>query len=131
MIGGYLAERMTALNREKRASAIKFLTDLKDFHGIGARALNPKTKLDEFWKLETSELFAHLRKNSKILAAGNVRLIDADEEQIRARFEKAKDKLLPLEAQLIFTDRLIDQIVYRFYQLTEQEIQLVEEKIKH
>src|SRR5438034_11632818 len=35
----------------------------------------PKTKLDEFWKLEMSELFAHLRKNSKTLRAQNARFL--------------------------------------------------------
>src|SRR5439155_5007191 len=38
----FLAEQMTALNREKRAAAKQFLTDLKDFHGIDAHALKPK-----------------------------------------------------------------------------------------
>ena len=126
----FLAERMTSLNREKRAAAKQFLTDLKEFHGIDGRELNPKTKLDEFWKLETNELFAHLRKNSKTLGARNVRLKDTDEEKIRARFQKAKDTLLPLETQLTFTDRLIDQVVYQLYGLTEQEIRLLEEKLK-
>src|SRR5207249_4717244 len=59
----FLAERMMAMNAEKRTTAKQFLTDLKDFHGIEARALNPKTKLDEFWKLEPSDVFAHMRKN--------------------------------------------------------------------
>jgi hypothetical protein len=38
----------------------------------------------------------------------------------------AKDKLIPLESQIEFTDRLIDQIVYRLYGLTPEEIKLVE-----
>src|SRR5436309_1810763 len=86
----FLAERMTALNRDKSAAAKQFLTDLKDFHGIDAHALKPKTKLDEFWKLEAAEVFAHFRANK-------LSLKDSDEEKIRARFQKAKDKLLPLE----------------------------------
>jgi len=32
-----------------------------------------------------------------------------------------------LEAQIAFTDRLIDQVVYRLYGLTPEEITLVEE----
>jgi len=34
--------------------------------------------------------------------------------------------LLPLEAQIAFTDQLIDQIVYRLYGLTPDEIRIVE-----
>ena len=118
---------MTALNREKQVAAKQFLTDLKDFHGIDALALNPKTKLDQFWKLEAADVFVHLKKNFKILAAQNVRLTETDEEKIRARFQKAKEKLVPLEAQITFTDELIDGIVYRVYGLTKEEIRLVKE----
>jgi len=122
----FLAERMTALNRDKSAAAKQFLTDLKDFHGIDAHALTPKTKLDQFWKLEAAELFGHLKKNVKALAGQNVRLNDTDEEKIRGRFQKSKEKLLPLETQIAFIDLLIDQVVYRLYDLTPEEIKLVE-----
>jgi len=114
----FLAEQMTALNREQRAAAKQFLTNLKDFHGIDAHALKPKTKLDEFWELEAAEVFAHFRANK-------LRFKDSDEEKIRARFQKAKDTLVPLESSLVFTDELIDQIVYRLYGLTEAEIKIV------
>lgn len=126
----FLAERMTAMNQQKWTTAKQFLTDLKDFHGVETRALNPKTKLDEFWKLEPGDVFAHLRKNTKLLAAQKVHLTEAAEENIRSRLQKAKDKQLPLEAQIAFTDQLIDQIVYRLYGLSEGEMQLVEENSK-
>jgi len=38
------------------------------------------------------------------------------------------EQILPLETALSFTDRLIDQIVYRLYGLTPDEIALVEEQ---
>jgi hypothetical protein len=114
----FLAEQMTAINREKRAAAKQFLTDLKDFHSVDTHDLKPKTKLDEFWKLEAAEVFAHFRANK-------IRLKDSDEEKIRARFQKAKDQLVPLESSLVFSDDLIDEIVYRLYGLTEAEIKIV------
>ncbi len=123
----FLAGRMMDLNQRQRAVARQFLTDLRDFHGIEARALNPKTKLDEFWKLDTAEVFVHLGKNRKALAAARVDLSETAENKIRSRFEKSKATILPLEAQIAFTDRLIDQIVYRLYGLTADEIELVEE----
>ncbi len=122
----FLAGRMMAMNQQKRTIAKQFLTDLKDFHGIAVHSLNPKTKLDEFWKLEAADVFAHLRKNMKLLAAQNVRLTEDAEEKIRTRFSQSKGTLLPLEAQIAFTDRLIDQIVYRFYGLDDAEITIVE-----
>jgi hypothetical protein len=109
---------VTGLNREKRTTDKQFLADLKDFHDIDAHALKPKTKLDKFWKLEAAEIFAHFRTNK-------LRLKDSDEEKIRARFQKAKDELVPLETQIAFTDQLIDEIVYRLYGLTEAEIKIV------
>ena len=114
-----LAEKMENLNIQKQTAAKTFLADLKDFHNLEARRLTPKTKLDEFWKLETAALFDHLRANK-------IKFKEFDEEKIRARFLKAKDKLVPLAAQIHFTDELIDQIVYRLYGLTEDEIQIVE-----
>jgi uncharacterized coiled-coil protein SlyX len=114
----FLAEQMMTLNREKRAAVKQFLTDLKDFHDVDTHALKPKTKLDKFWELEAAEIFAHFRANK-------LRLKDSDEEKIRARFQKAKDELVPLETQIAFTDQLIDEIVYRLYGLTETEIKIV------
>jgi hypothetical protein len=122
----FLAEGMMTMNAEKRTTAKQFLADLRDFHGIEARALNPKTKLAEFWNLEAAEVFAHLRKNAKVLAEQNVRLTEEAEEKIRARFSKSKAALLPLDAQIAFTDQLINQIVYRFYGLDDAEIKIVE-----
>lgn len=122
----FLAERMMELNREKQDCVRQFLTDLKDFQGIDAHALTPKTKLDQFWRLATSDLFAHLRANAKRLAEQGTRLKESDEDRLRQRFESAQEKIVPLETEIAFTDALIDQIVYRLYGLTEEEIRIVE-----
>ena len=119
----FLAEQMAALNREQRAAAKQFLTDLKDFHGVDVHALNPKTKLEKFWELETADVFAHFRTNK-------LRLKESDEETIRTRFQSARDKVVPLNASLTFTDDLIDEIVFRLYGLTPDEIRIVKEASK-
>ncbi|MBI4023696.1 MAG: Eco57I restriction-modification methylase domain-containing protein [Verrucomicrobia bacterium] len=126
----FLAARMMALNKDKQTAAKQFLTDLKDFHSMDVRSLTPKTKLDEFWKLESADLFAHLRKNARALAAQGIHLKETDEEKIRARFQNAKEKLVLLDIQIVFTDRLIDQIVYALYGLTPGEVKLVEESVQ-
>jgi len=122
----FLAERMTALSLDKRAIAKQFVTDLRGFHGIDAHSLKPKTRLDEFWKLDTAEVFAHLNKNRKELAAANVDFNLSAERNLRSLFEQSKSAILPLESQIAFTDALIDQIVYRLYGLTPEEIKAVE-----
>ena len=122
----FLAERMMAMNKEKQVAARGFLNDLKDFHGVDAHSLKPKTQLDEFWKLAVSDVFTHFKANTKTLAAQGVRLKETDEESVRARFQKAADVLVPLETRIAFADRLIDQIVSKLYGLTTEEIAIVE-----
>jgi len=119
---GFLVQRMIEMNQQKRTTAKQFLTDLKDFHGIDVRSMNPKTKLYEFWKLDAADVFAHFRANK-------VRISQSDEEKIRERFSKATSALGPLDSQIAFTDRLIDQIVYRLYGLTPEEIKIVEQVV--
>jgi len=41
-------------------------------------------------------------------------------------YEKSLEVLLPIKERLAKTDRLIDQIVYKLYGLTEEEIDIVE-----
>src|SRR6266480_1410603 len=115
-----LVERMVAMNQKKRTTAKQFRTDLKDFHAIDVHSMRPKTKLDEFWKLEAPDVFAHFRTN-------RVRLKESDEEKIRERFRRSKSAIAPLDSEIAFTDRLIDQIVYRLYRLTPEEIKIVEQ----
>jgi tRNA G10 N-methylase Trm11 len=73
----------------------------------------------KLWQTETAGLFAHLHANK-------IRIKESDEEKIRTRFLKAKDKLVLLDSQINSTDELIDQIVYLLYGLTEDEIKIVE-----
>lgn len=45
-------------------------------------------------------------------------------------FNEHKEKILELQSQINQNDREIDQLVYRLYGLTEEEIKIVEESIK-
>ncbi|MGA2542625.1 MAG: hypothetical protein ABSG78_13830 [Verrucomicrobiota bacterium] len=118
----FLVEQMTVLIRKKSDTCTKFLPALKYFYDIDAHALKPETKLDEFWKLDVPEVFAHFRANK-------LELTISEEDEIRARFKKAKERLIRLGRQIAFTDGLIDQIVYRLYGLTAEEIKIVEDSI--
>ena len=70
----------------------------------------------EFWKI--------LEKNK---ARINTNLKSRDlYENIKAEYEKSYSKLLPLKETLHKTDWLIDQIVYRLYGITEDEIRIIE-----
>lgn len=50
--------------------------------------------------------------------------------KIRSRFEQSRAAILPLESQIVVTDELIDQIVYRLYGLSPDEIKIVEDARK-
>ena len=50
------------------------------------------------------------------------------QETLRLEFDASVGKLLPLMERIKETDELIDQIVYKLYGLTEEEIGIVEGK---
>ncbi|NWJ97316.1 MAG: Eco57I restriction-modification methylase domain-containing protein, partial [Chloroflexi bacterium] len=137
----FLAEEMIRLNQEKRAVQKEFLdwliTTVKvqpDKEGkTGLDVLVGKAKLSDFPgdyqkgepHLSTDEVLDILQKNKGKLG---VRLSDtaALPNQIKTRYTAALEHALPLKERLAQTDRLIDQIVYRLYGLTEDEIKVVE-----
>jgi hypothetical protein len=50
------------------------------------------------------------------------------QERLRLEFDASVGKLQPLMERIAATDELIDQIVYRLYGLTEEEIGIVDGK---
>jgi TaqI-like C-terminal specificity domain/Eco57I restriction-modification methylase len=136
----FLAEEMIRLNKEKRAlqqeflnwlvTALNVLPDKEGRQGIDV--LTNKAKLTDYLgdyqknepSLTTEELLDILRKNKNHLG---VSLSDANLlDRIKKTYEQSLQRVLPLKERLARTDRLIDQVVYRLYGLTEEEIKVVE-----
>lgn len=131
---------MLRLNKEKRALQKIFLdyfvdaVQVKSEHDkAGIEVLTGKSKLLEFAgdyqkceePLAPEALWEIVQKNrSKLDVAGRVGL----KERVLARYQESLDQVLPLKEQLRRTDELIDQVVYRLYELTEEEIAIVEGK---
>jgi len=136
----FLGEKMIEMNKEEQKETKGFLEWLESQIHIkqeteinkGIEALVGKTQLknylgdyqrnkdslsfDEFWKI--------LEKNKNKIQAN---LSSRDfYENIKSEYEKSLTKLLPLKEKLRKTDWLIDQIVYKLYGLSEEEIKLVE-----
>ena len=136
----FLAEKMIEINKEKQEETLSFLEWLESQIRIqqnqnekqGIESLYGKSRLknylgnyqkneehlsfDEFWKI--------LEKNKNKIQSN---LSSRDfYENIKSEYEKSLTKLLPLKEKLLKTDWLIDQIVYRLYRLTEEEIEIVE-----
>ena len=136
----FLAEEMIRLNKEKRAAQkefldwfVKTLRILPDKEGRnGIDVLTGKGKLADYpgdyqkgeSPLAFEELLDILRKNKGRLG---VSLSDAGlVERLRNEYEGSLERVLPLKERLAKTNELIDQVVYRLYGLTEEEIGVVE-----
>ena len=136
----FLAEEMIRLNKEKRAAQKEFLSwmvtmlrILPDKEGHkGIDVLTGKGKLADYpadyqkgkLSLAFEELLDILRKNKGRLG---VSLSDTGlVARVRKEYEGSLERILPLKERLARTDALIDQVVYRLYGLTEEEIGVVE-----
>jgi len=99
----------------------------------GIDALTGKTKLRNYLgdyqkgeeALPFDELWAILRKNKTRIARN---LSPSFMQEVKQAYEESLSGLLPIKERLRLTDGLIDQIVYRLYGLTEEEIRIVEER---
>ena len=136
----YLSEQMIDLNRRKQAeqkrllgwleSKLKINPDSKGNTGIDA--LTGKSKLHKYLgdyqkdepELSLEELEGILNKNRSKLG---VNLSDERfRASLRAEYDKSLTILRPIKDRLASTDRLIDQIVYKLYGLTDEEVAIVE-----
>jgi len=137
----FLAERMIALNKERQKKMKIFLTWLEieleitpDSKGReGIEALTGKTKLKNYLgnyqkgeeALSFDEIWSSLRKNKSRIGRS---LTPTFMQEVRSAYEDSLAELLPIKETLRHTDGLIDQIVYRLYDLTEEDVRIVEDK---
>lgn len=136
----FLAERMIELNKEKQekingflewlAAELEVKPDKKGNTGIDA--LTGKTKLKSYAGnyqkgeevLSFDELWAILRKNKNRIERN---LSPSFMQEVKQAYDESLSTLHPIKEKLRLTDNLIDQIVYRLYGLTPDEIRIVEE----
>jgi hypothetical protein len=128
----YLAEKMIEFNKAKQREVRGFLGWLERETGAPLDSLTGKTALEnyigDYQKGEEpaslEQILAVLKKNQNKL---NVDISGRDfQECLVKEYETSLGNLLPIKQKLASTDRLIDQIVYALYDLTEEEIAVVE-----
>lgn len=122
----FLAEEMIRLNKEKQSRIKVFLSWLeKEILKGSVEDQKNKTKIKDFYNNTFEDLLDVLKKNKIIPdpCPSNIRDIIASE------FSAAVNALTPLKTRIKVTDDLIDQIVYRLYSLTDDEISIVEGSI--
>jgi hypothetical protein len=89
-------------------------------------ALTNKTAIKEYYEHNFDLLLEVLKKNkNKLSIDPSNRKI---QEALERHFSDSIFKLLPLKNKISATDSLIDQIVYKLYRLTDDEIAIVEGK---
>ena len=84
---------------------------------------NQSKKLDSFWKLS----FDDFQKEVYRLSKKKLSLKEQDEWE--DYFNDYKEELTELQQKTDETDKAIDQMVYQLYELTPEEIKIVEEGI--
>jgi len=136
----YLAEQMIELNKKKEKEAKGFIEWLEsqlktkpdEKRNVGFEVLTGKTQIKDYLgdyqrgeeHLPFEELWKILEKNKNRIQT-NLKSREFFESS-KIEYEKSLSKLLPLKEKLRRTDWLIDQIVYKLYDLTEEEIGIVE-----
>ncbi len=82
-------------------------------------------KLQIWHELEFAEFIKEL--NKAIKKSGGGKLSKSDEMEWMEVFESKKEKAQTIKSEIEKTDKEIDQMVYKLYGLTEEEIKIVEE----
>jgi len=119
----FLAEEMTRLHKEKQSKIKGFLAWLeKEILKGSVEDQKNKTRIKDFHNNTFEDLLEVLKKNKVVKdpCPANVR------DTIAGEFSAAVNALTPLKARIKATDKLIDQIVYKFYGLTDDETEVVE-----
>jgi len=115
---------MIELNKAKGNEIKGFLKWLEREIGAEITALANKTAIKEYHDNDFNHLLDVLKKNKNKLT------IDPSNRKTQELFEKHFAKsmtvLEPLKEKIQTTDELIDQIVYKLYNLTPEEIEVVE-----
>ena len=119
----YLAEQMTEMNKQKRTEIKRFLKWLQTEIGHDVTDLRQKTRIHDYHEGNLDDLLAALRANDKAL--GRIAHRSDFQSDLRREFDRSVALLAPLKARIAATDSLIDQVVYRLYGLTEEEVAIV------
>ena len=114
------ADLMLSLNQEFQSISLKFSTYFTKQYQIEKLP----GKLEKWYELEFLDFIKELNKSIKTIKG--TPLTKKDEFEWIDLFEENKQKALSLKAEIDKTDKEIDQMVYALYELTEEEIKIVE-----
>jgi len=123
----YLAEQIIELNKQKNEVITEFIEWFEKELDTKIENMTHKKKLIFYYDLDCNEFLDVLGKNQAQLP---IILSDrAVQDSLRKVFEKNLAILSPLINKLKLVDELIDQVVYKLYGLTDEEIETVDTTI--
>lgn len=108
-------DQMLSLNKEIQEQSQKFQRTIQRKFELEEL---PK-KLEDWYKLSFSEFIKELNKKK-------VKLSLSQEAEWEDFFMEESKKVLDIKANIDVTDKVIDKMVYELYQLSEEEIAIVE-----
>lgn len=111
------ADKMLSLNRELQDLSQKFQRIL--LRKFDLKKLS--TKLQEWYLLDFSDFIKELKRLK-------VKLSLSQESEWEEYFLEEKSKAIAVDSEIKNTDKEIDSMVYRLYDLTDEEIKIIEEE---
>jgi hypothetical protein len=122
----YLARQMVAMNNVKQTLVKGFLDWLeKEIVKGSVDGLKNKTKLKEFDAHSEDTFFEVLKENKCIPDPTPSKIRNLIENE----FSQTMAQLGPLKDEIKSTDQLVNQLVYKLYNLGEEDIQAIERSI--
>ena len=91
--------------------------------GLNVKLENPSQKINKFYNYDFKTFLAELKKQKVSLSL-------KEQDEWEDYFNEYKTAINNIQAGIEKTDQEIDQMVYKLYGLTEEEIQIVEEAVK-
>ncbi|MEX2596405.1 MAG: TaqI-like C-terminal specificity domain-containing protein, partial [Salibacteraceae bacterium] len=117
---GKLGESRLSITKENSKIVMSLISLLQSKFNLE----KPTTKLQNWHELDFKTFLAELKK-------AKVALSLSEEAEWMAYFNEQKQKAQSLKAEIDKTDGEIDRLVYELYDLTEEEIRIVEQADKY
>jgi hypothetical protein len=125
----YLGEQMLKMNKKKHKEINGFLEYIERITGLNIEELSNKTIVKNYHNYSFEKLLIALERNKNRLKGFNPKSRE-DQEHLAGEFNGSLTRLNPLKTRIQETDRIINDILYKLYGLTEEDIQNIESILK-
>lgn len=121
----FLTQQMVDMYKLKNAEIAAFQKFIEDEIGVPVDALSNKTAIQDYYTHDFTKFIDILVKNKGKIKEGYNPKGRTHHDTLKDWYDSSVSKLNPLISKIEATDYLINQIVYRLYGLTDEEITVV------